>query len=175
MNGPDEALKLDELAERAEVAPRTVRYYVQRGLLPAPIFRGKDTAYGRGHLVRLRAIKRLQAQYLPLDAIQAALEGRSDDEIEALGVEATPGVPAPSSGAGAPGVSPPTVGAGPGGETAGDERAGGCAPRPRAYERWQLAPGLELHLEVGASEEVRAFADEIVRALGARRSGGAGE
>src|SRR5687767_15979968 len=31
----DEALKLDELAERAGVAPRTVRYYVQRGLLPA--------------------------------------------------------------------------------------------------------------------------------------------
>jgi DNA-binding transcriptional MerR regulator len=68
--------KLDELAEAAGVSPRTVRYYVQRGLLPAPPFRGRDTVYGAEHLERLQTIRRLQEQYLPLDAIQAELEGR---------------------------------------------------------------------------------------------------
>ena len=75
-------LRLDELAKAAGISPRTVRYYVQRGLLPAPAFRGKDTAYGHEHLVRLHAIKRLQEAYFPLDAIAAELEGRTLSEIE---------------------------------------------------------------------------------------------
>jgi DNA-binding transcriptional MerR regulator len=66
--------KLEELARAADISPRTVRYYVQRGLLPAPQFRGRDTAYTADHLARLKAIKKLQDQYLPLDAIQAELE-----------------------------------------------------------------------------------------------------
>ena len=53
----DDVYKLEELARAAGTSPRTVRYYVQRGLLPAPAFRGKDTAYGPEHLVRLRAIR----------------------------------------------------------------------------------------------------------------------
>lgn len=62
------------------MSARTVRYYVQRGLVPAPEFRGKDTAYGEEHLVRLRAVRRLQEAYYPLDAIAA--------ELDACGVEA---------------------------------------------------------------------------------------
>lgn len=73
--------KLDELAAEAEVSPRTVRYYVQRGLLPAPEFRGRDTAYTEDHLQRLRAIRRMQEQYLPLDAIQAELAQRPVAEL----------------------------------------------------------------------------------------------
>lgn len=76
--------KLEELAAEAGVSPRTVRYYVQRGLLPAPEFRGKDTAYGRGHLLRLHAIKRLQQAHLPLDEIQIRLQGASDAELERI-------------------------------------------------------------------------------------------
>src|SRR5262249_30093496 len=76
--------KLDELADEAQVAPRTVRYYVQRGLLPAPEFRGKDTAYGREHLARLRAIKALQQAHLSLDEIQARLSGASLDELDRI-------------------------------------------------------------------------------------------
>ena len=72
-------LKLDELAERAGVSPRTVRYYVQRGLLAAPEFRGPDTVYEAEHLARLKAIRVLQSRHLPLDAIQEALTGRSVD------------------------------------------------------------------------------------------------
>jgi DNA-binding transcriptional MerR regulator len=73
--------KLEELAEHAGVSPRTVRYYVQRGLLPAPEFRGKDTAYGRDHLLRLNAIKHLQRAHLPLEEIQARLTNATEVEL----------------------------------------------------------------------------------------------
>jgi len=74
--------KIDELARAAGMSARTVRYYVQRGLLPAPAFKGKDTAYGHEHLVRLKAIRKLQEAYFPLDAIAAELEGRTPTELE---------------------------------------------------------------------------------------------
>ena len=76
--------KLEELAREGGTSPRTVRYYVQRGLLPAPAFKGKDTGYAREHLVRLRAIKRLQEAYFPLDAIAAELASRSLADIERI-------------------------------------------------------------------------------------------
>lgn len=76
--------KLEELAREGGTSPRTVRYYVQRGLLPAPSFRGKDTGYAREHLVRLRAIKRLQEAYFPLDAIAGELASRSLADIERI-------------------------------------------------------------------------------------------
>jgi len=83
--------KLHELAEEAGVAPRTVRYYVQRGLLPAPDFRGKDTAYGREHLLRLQAIKRLQQAHLPLDEIQNRLANVTEAELLRLSTSEAPG------------------------------------------------------------------------------------
>lgn len=88
--------KLEELAAEAGVSPRTVRYYVQRGLLPAPEFRGKDTAYGREHLLRLRAVKRLQEASLPLDEIQARLLNATEDELTKIardGVEVSVRMP----------------------------------------------------------------------------------
>lgn len=88
-----DAFKLEELARAADVAPRTIRYYVQRGLLPAPEFRGKDTTYGAEHLRRLRAIKRMQEARLPLEEIAAHLAaGREDAAPE----EAAPSAPIPS-------------------------------------------------------------------------------
>lgn len=77
-------LKLDELATRAGVSPRTVRYYIQRGVLPPPDFKGPDTAYTERHLHTLKAIKRLQEDYLPLDQIAAALSGKSDAELKKI-------------------------------------------------------------------------------------------
>jgi len=65
--GATKTFKLDELAAAAGVSGRTVRYYVQRGLLPAPQFRGRDTAYDEEHLLRLQAIRRMQL--LQIDTI----------------------------------------------------------------------------------------------------------
>ena len=80
----ERSYKIDELARASGMSVRTVRYYVQRGLLPAAAFRGKDTAYDHGHLMRLRAIRRLQEAFFPLDAIAVELDGRTAHEIEAI-------------------------------------------------------------------------------------------
>jgi DNA-binding transcriptional MerR regulator len=137
-------MKLEDLAEKAGVSPRTVRYYVQRGLLPAPEFRGKDTAYGEEHLHRLRAIKKMQEQFLPLDAIEAELSRRSAPEIEALG---TQGVPVKKGPYRVPAAAPP-------------------APRGTLWRRYELAPGLELDVADDADARVRALVEQIIQLAG---------
>src|ERR687891_1472122 len=86
--------KLAELADACGVSARTVRYYVQRGLLPAPVFKGRDTAYGEEHRTRLLAIKSLQEKYLPLDAIEVELRRRTPDELAELARGTTTSAPA---------------------------------------------------------------------------------
>ncbi|WP_437954061.1 helix-turn-helix domain-containing protein [Sorangium sp. So ce296] len=139
--------KLDELAGEAGVAPRTVRYYVQRGLLPAPEFRGKDTSYGREHLVRLRAIKVLQQAHLPLEEIQARLAGAGLDEIERIA-------------AGAPPPAQAGACAGPAEAAAASTPAAG-APRGARWERVEIADGVELHVRGDAPERSRRIALDI--------------
>ena|SRR5688572_3608111 len=76
---------LNELSAAAGVTTRTVRYYVQQGLLPSPGTRGPGTRYERAHLDRLQLIRRLQRQHLPLAEIRHRLETLDDDGIrEAL-------------------------------------------------------------------------------------------
>ncbi len=153
--------KLTELAEAVGVSPRTVRYYVQRGLLPAPPFKGPDTVYGEDHLVRLKAIRVLQARFLPLDAIQVELLRLSPDELKAL----ADSEPAPASSGAAPaGHSepapvPPSL---PG--PVKDEAPAPSTAGVTSWRRWELAPGLELHLADTADAKTRALA-ERVRAL----------
>ena len=80
---PDDPYSLADLARLADVTPRTVRYYVAQGLLPSPDAAGPATRYGEGHLARLRLIRRLQRDHLPLAEIRARLERMGDDEVEA--------------------------------------------------------------------------------------------
>jgi DNA-binding transcriptional MerR regulator len=81
---PDDPYSLADLARLADVTPRTVRYYVAQGLLPAPEAAGPATRYGEGHLARLRLIRRLQREHLPLAEIRTRLERLGDDEVGAL-------------------------------------------------------------------------------------------
>jgi DNA-binding transcriptional MerR regulator len=81
-----DAYDLSELSAAAGVTPRTIRYYVQQGLLPSPGTRGPGTRYDRAHLERLQLIRRLQRQHLPLAEIRLRLEALDDDGVrEALG------------------------------------------------------------------------------------------
>ena len=145
--------KLTELAAEAGVSPRTVRYYVQRGLLPAPPFKGPDTVYGEEHLVRLKAIRALQARFLPLDAIQVELARLSPEEIKAL-AHAGPALPP------RPGCVPPQEHLPPVGPTGPLPPSDGVTH----WRRWELVPGLELHLLDTADEKTRALAEHL-RAL----------
>ncbi|BDB40786.1 MULTISPECIES: MerR family transcriptional regulator [Mycobacterium] len=88
---------------KAVPAERMVRYYTARGLLPRPGNRGRALTYGRTHLVRLVAIKRLQGQGLSLDEIAARLAGMSAQEVEALAAIPASAMPA---GLGDPEIAP---------------------------------------------------------------------
>lgn len=151
MNDAD-SFKLDELAHAAGTSPRTVRYYVQRGLLPGPAFRGKDTHYTREHLVRLRAIRKMQERFLPLDAIQVELARLAPEEIERI-ADGTSLVHAQLAHVVSEPSAPPSI-----------------VPPPASttWTRWtrrELLPGLELTLAEDASPEARALAEEIFKSF----------
>jgi DNA-binding transcriptional MerR regulator len=63
---------------------RTIRYYISQGLLPPAHGRGPGATYDLGHLLRLRMIKLLKAEYLPLDDIKSRLSDLTDREIAAI-------------------------------------------------------------------------------------------
>lgn len=77
-------MRIDELAHRAGVPTRTIRYYTQQELLPSPKLRGRVGYYDARHLDRLRLIKELQEKrYLPLSVIRSVIrhfEGGADLE-----------------------------------------------------------------------------------------------
>ncbi|UUU29264.1 MerR family transcriptional regulator [Streptomyces sp. CA-210063] len=67
-------LTVDELAARAGVTVRTVRFYSTRGLLPPPVIGPRRVGhYGRDHLARLALIEELQRQGMTLAAIERYL------------------------------------------------------------------------------------------------------
>ncbi|REE95987.1 MerR family transcriptional regulator [Thermomonospora umbrina] len=72
-------LTVDELAARAGVSVRTVRYYAGRGLLPPPRLRGRTGLYGEDHLARLELVRELQSLGLTLSAIERHLERIPED------------------------------------------------------------------------------------------------
>lgn len=75
---------LNELSDRAGVTPRTVRYYIQQGLLRSPGTTGPGARYDAGHLSRLQLIRRLQREHLPLSEIRRRLESLGDEEVRRL-------------------------------------------------------------------------------------------
>ncbi len=96
-----EDIKLDELVSlAAEVIPkvtgpqlrqrvseipdvRTVRYYIQQGLVDRPLgSEGPAALYGFRHLLQLVAIKVLQGHFLPIRAIKEALGKVETAELE---------------------------------------------------------------------------------------------
>jgi DNA-binding transcriptional MerR regulator len=62
-----------DLARLAGVSRRTVRYYVQEGLIPQPLGLGRGNHYGQEHLDRILRVKALQEAGRTLDDIRRAL------------------------------------------------------------------------------------------------------
>jgi Ca-activated chloride channel family protein len=142
--------KLDELARASGMSARTVRYYVQRGLLPAAAFRGKDTAYGHEHLVRLRAIRRLQEAFFPLDAIAAELDARPLAEIEQIADGKVMPAPARVPESPAPELDP---------RLAIERQA------DRVFRRIELFPGVDLTVASDAPDKSVKLVSEILTIL----------
>ena len=74
--------KVSELASKAGVTKRTIHYYISKGLLMPPDGNGVNSSYNDSHLERILLIKKLQADYMPLNKIREyILEGNSDLEV----------------------------------------------------------------------------------------------
>ena len=62
--------KVSELADKAGVTKRTIHYYISKGLLLPPEGSGVNSLYTDEHLERILLIKKLQAEYMPLNKIR---------------------------------------------------------------------------------------------------------
>lgn len=62
-----------ELAELGSVSRRTVRYYVQEGLIPTPHGLGRGAHYDAEHLEQLLRVKAMQENGMTLEAIRSCL------------------------------------------------------------------------------------------------------
>jgi DNA-binding transcriptional MerR regulator len=76
-----EELTLQDLVTRSGMNLRTIRYYMQEGILQGPDTRGKYAHYSQLHLDRLELIQRLKNMYLPLQEIRHIIETLTPEEI----------------------------------------------------------------------------------------------
>jgi DNA-binding transcriptional MerR regulator len=84
MREQGQKLSVEELAESVGVPVRTVRFYITQGLIPGPGARGKSATYGEEHLLRLRLVRRLSEQRVPLADIREQTSGLSLEEVRSL-------------------------------------------------------------------------------------------
>ncbi len=75
---------LKTLCAEAGVSPRTVRYYIQQGLLPPPERAGPGATYTTDHKLRLQLILRLKDEHLPLAEIRSRIVGLSEEAVESM-------------------------------------------------------------------------------------------
>ena len=88
---------IEDLVEKTGFSRRTIRYYVQEGLLDPPAGRGRGGFYFDSHLQRLMHIRRLQAQGLKLAAIAGIVLGRGQPESAVVAAPSTVDLPAPDT------------------------------------------------------------------------------
>jgi DNA-binding transcriptional MerR regulator len=74
-------LSLQQLSEQADVPGRTVRFYIQKGLLPGPQGEKRGAFYTEAHLADLLRIRHWQQAGLSLDAIAGLLQASLDPPI----------------------------------------------------------------------------------------------
>ena len=75
---------LEGLEKLSGLSIRTLRYYIQEGLLPGPDTRGKNARYSHDHLDIIRFIERFKEVNMPLKQIRHLLETMSSEEIERI-------------------------------------------------------------------------------------------
>jgi DNA-binding transcriptional MerR regulator len=181
----DERFSLTELADLGRVTPRTVRYYLAQGLLPAVGLSGPGSKYDPAHLARLRLIRRLQAEHLPLAEIRRRLEGLDETEIRDLAGSGDPAPPTdsaldylrtlldgpeghrtlavqrPTAPARFPAVAMPVAGVADAVVERYDQP--GSAPVERSqWERIALAPDVELHVRRPLARAQQKGVDRLV-------------
>jgi DNA-binding transcriptional MerR regulator len=80
----DVGMTIDELARQTGLTVRNVRAYQSRGLVPAPMVKGRTGFYGPEHVARIELIRELQADGFNLGAIKRLLDGAGGSTREVL-------------------------------------------------------------------------------------------
>ena len=75
---------ISEIATLSGVSTRTIRYYIQEGLLPRPVVRGKYAVFTEEYVLRLQLIKVLKEAYLPLNKIRELLNILPEEQLQPL-------------------------------------------------------------------------------------------
>ena len=174
----DNGYTISDLASLAGVTPRTIRYYVSVGLIPAPAQAGRGARYGEDHLRRVRLIRRLQDQHLPLAEIRSRLASLSDADVSAALV--APGaqpvgsaldyIRSLTAGARTRSVGPPPP---PPSEDPAAPAPAHAAPLPAPtapatrpvaaiWERIPLAPDVELHVRRPLSRTAQRRVERLI-------------
>jgi len=167
-------MSISELAERVGVSQRTIRYYIEEGLLPGPLgLGGKQQTFGHEHEIRLRAAKRLRDLGFTVSGARAVLARTPLKELETRLEELSQQQPGEPLGAvwdlwAAP-PSPRALQTGARveerlaypGDTEGEAES--------SWRRVALAPGVELHYQPSANEQrdraIRAIAQDAMKRL----------
>jgi len=185
MQETEQHYTIEELAELVGLSVRTIRYYIGEGLLPGPGARGKAAIYGEEHLLKLRLIRRLSEQRMPLAEMQTLLSHLSLAEVRTLLEEeeqragelkqveqhtqakeyiekllknaqtarrSSPSAPPPAPLPGGMPVVPPAIQP--------------YAPAHETWRRWELAPGIELHIRSDAEYRQRSLIERLFRVVG---------
>ncbi len=184
-------LTLEELAEQVQVPVRTIRFYITEGLLPGPGTRGKGASYGEGHVLRLRLIRRLAEQHVPLAEMRALLGRLSLEEVQALLAEQERQAaelvrkarePSPKdyvsvllnrAQAARQGLSEeksaPPVPSAAARSGVYSQRAGRASvlKGKEVWYRWELAPGVELHIKAEVENQYRQLIERLRWLVGA--------
>lgn len=71
---------LEDLASLTSLPPRTIRFYIQEGVVDRPEGVRRGAWYHQGHLEQLLAIRRWQAAGLSLDRIRELVRRPTDDD-----------------------------------------------------------------------------------------------
>jgi DNA-binding transcriptional MerR regulator len=77
-----EEYTLEDLERLSGLPVRTLRFYIQEGLLPGPDTRGKFARYSRKHFATLEFIRRMKSMRLPLQQIRQLLDSMSTEEVK---------------------------------------------------------------------------------------------
>jgi DNA-binding transcriptional MerR regulator len=176
-------LTLEELAERVNLGMRTIRFYISEGLLPGPGARGKAATYDAAHVSRLGLIRRLVEQRVPLKVIRERIAHLTDAEIGDLiaedirneaslrqaSVSASPKdyissllerARAMNSRSG---PAPQVLGQGQvDSSMAAPTRGTRDRSRQQSWQRWEVAPGIELHVRGDVAKGQRGLIERLL-------------
>lgn len=150
-------MTVHELIKKSGSNRRTIYYYIQMGLLPAPSGKGRKFEYTEEHLQRLWRIQRLQAQRYKLKEIKAILDAEPELQKHSRRQPSF----RPEKSLDAPSVADQHI--------ARSIAATPRQPHGEVWRRFRLADGIELHLRWPPNIEVLARAkkrlDDIVTYL----------